>query len=202
MADAFSAGPGLCFVGIGGGYASKSPVFLGTGKGRPKIRRNRRWVPVMNDIAGDEPYDWSWMGQNGMVAYQLTRWNEPVYLAIAQMPNPFRGIGLAGAAAIEGLESLGDTGTLVMTEGMTFPLWITQPQTTIKPAYAALGHHPGWRFYDAFLLGPDELERGTAPAETHIVFYCMRGYNRTFNTFGLFDHNMAGLPGGGFLAPD
>lgn len=186
MAIAFSGGPAHLWVGIDN-QTNKKPIYLGTGKGRPKIRINRKWHPLMNDIGGDEPFDWSYMGSSALIAYQLTRWNEGAFQRLAATPNVYR------FGNFDGLEANGDLGSLMVTENLAFPVWVAQPYGT-KAGYAAQGHHRGWHFFACLFMGPDDLERGTAPAEDHIVFYATRVYVPANGSFLLYDHNLNGVP--------
>lgn len=188
MAQPFVRGPAHCFVGIGPG---QTPVYLGTAERSPRIQIRPSWSPVFNDIAGQKvPFDWSFDGEEGYVVYDFTRWNEAVWEACQTRPFP----PIAGG--ITGTNVAGDIGTLMLTEGAGYPLWILFPYT-LKLAYATqpLGYH----FFRTWLMGPDDLdENNTSAARIRGVWYCSRA--PTLNipaaglNFSLYDGNMAGLP--------
>jgi hypothetical protein len=183
MASAFCTGPALIYCGVGAGY---SPAFLGTAERGVRMRIKRHFSPVMNDLAGDEPYDWSYLGQGGLLMATLTRWNEAVYAAMAAAANPFLNT--------RGSDVSGDTGTLMLTEGVSYPVWVRFPYA-VKTAYVAAGMPAGYRWYSCFLMGPDDLDPvGTQPRKLHLVWYASRSYSVLLNKFVLYDHDMNGLP--------
>ena len=189
MAIPYVTGAAYLYVGVG---ASKAPVFLGTAQQKPRIRIKRNYTPVMNDIGGEEPFDWSYQGQAGMVSVVLSRWNESVYNALANEPNPLRALPLVGN------DFDGDIGTLINTENVSIPLWVRYPygpaQLAPKVAMVANTMRAGYRFLAAFLLGPDDLEPGTRPYQITLNFYCTRVYVPAQRRFFVYDQNMVGLP--------
>ena len=147
---------------------------------------------MFNDIAGEEPFDWQYLGSAGLVSVVLTKWNEAIAERLQCMPNAFRGPAFAG------VEVEGDIGTLMLTEELAFPLWVAFPYGAggfaAKPAMVRNNLRAGRHFLKAFLLGPDDEEPGTRHFKRTFNFYCFRDYATRTRGFRLFDQNMAGLP--------
>ncbi len=162
MAQPFCTGPALLYVGVGPGRA---PVFLGTTEHTPRIIKRKNYKPLFNDLAGQMiPYDKSFQGEDCLVISELTRLNWPVYNRITCAPDAFGGV--------PGMNFPGDMGTLMMTEGGSYFLWVVFPYAA-KPAFATMS--PGYRFFSAFLEDADTLaEVGTNPVKVMVAWYCGR----------------------------
>lgn len=162
-----------------------TPTFLGTGETGPTVRKRRHYAPVMNDLAGPVvPFDKIRGGQDAIVSVSLTRWNPPVYRSIASV----------SASGLPGFETSADRGTLMMTEGQSFVLYLRYPFFDSHPAMAAQGMIPGYRFFNAMLDGEDDEETGTRANKEHLTFYCGGLWDTPTNSWSLYDHNVAGVP--------
>lgn len=173
----------------GGGppIVSTSLTYLGTCEKAPKIVHRPAWKPVFNDIGGTEvPFDVSYQGEEAFTFADLTRWNEPVFSALQARPN-FPG-------DVRGLNIPGDIGTLMLTEGRAYQLFIFFPYVA-KPAYASGGMPAGYRFVATFLEGPDELsELGTSPRKINLIFHHIRGWDPKTQRFVCYDHAVGAMP--------
>lgn len=206
MAQPYVSGPVHVFVGIGG-YAgstsamlTKNPAYLGTGERAPRPSFRPGFEPLMNDVTGTRiPYDWVFEGEEALVTVRLTRWDENVLFAMQNR------VGAAGQA--RGLNLANDIGTLMITEGAAFPLWLLFPFGVPgigKPAMIGGGMPQGYHFYAAFLEGPDDMDQlGTNPRTVDLVWHCGRvfaptGIQAGTTTIprlgnGLYDHDMSAV---------
>jgi hypothetical protein len=190
------------FVGVGGYVGSapamlaKSPAYLGTGERAPRPSFRPAFEPVMNDLTGSRiPYDWMFEGEEAIVTVRLTRWDEPTLAALQNRTGP--------AGQPRGVNFANDVGTLMLTEGAAYPLWLLFPfgiPGIGKPAMIAGGLPQGYHFYAAFLEGPDDRDSlGTNPATVDLTWHC----GRVFSSSGanniprlgtvLFDHDMSAV---------
>lgn len=195
----YVTGPVHIYCGIGQSFPISGspvrgqgtvPVFLGTCETAPRIQYNPGWSPVMNDSSGDQkPYDYLYQGKDAKVFGDLTVWNWPVLEAIMNRPNSF-----AGGTTFD-TELFGDIGTLMVTEGYAYNLWLEFPYGTLKPVFGSSGGMPGGiRFIAAWLIGPDEIDPGTKANKVHIQFHCQRAYDPVTGSFLLADRDVSTLP--------
>lgn len=192
MAHPVTTGPAYFHAGIGPNYA---PVFLGTATRGVRIQVRRYWEPIYNDIAGLAALDWMYEGQEGIVSCDLSRFDEAVYELIAAMPRS------SSPGSVPGIEQPGDIGTMMVTEGFAFPIWVEMPYglggRNAKPALA--DQPPAYHFFAAMLAGPDDFGAGAVQnQQKRLIFQCFR--TTTINsqlgaTFGLYDFSTAGLGG-------
>lgn len=169
----------------------QTAIFVGHGLKAPKIVEDVHTSPVYSDLAGpDVPYDKIYTGEDCVVSVTLTRWNEKAVRILRGMPRP-------GTA--EGLDGLGERGTLMASEGYGYPLILRFPFWDLKPYFKANGGTPGIRYYCAFLEGRQEHQPGTEANTRTLSWYCQNVYNPKNNGFGLYDYNVTGIP---VLAPE
>ena len=177
MAQPYSTGPAIIYVGLGG----STPVELGTAENGPRIMIDPKWEDLFNDLGGKTPFDKMYQGESAVVSATLTVWDELVYTALAARFSPglTRGIDIPTAR-----------GTLMLTEGQSYPLWVQYP-FVIKAAYSA--SMPGcYRFNAAMLIGPDALEPGVKVYKIQMIWACLGLYDPSIG-FSLYDHDDAGL---------
>ncbi len=194
MAQPFVTGAVPIFCGVGG---SASPIFLGHSERYPRIEIRPSFSPVFVDVAGQKvPYDYVYDGEEAYVTADVTRFNEATYAIIADRAATNNTNGLA---ILRGNNAPGEIGTLMVTEGIAYGLWLPFFYST-KAAMATMP--PGYHFAAAFLEGPDTLDPlGTAPRKIHMVWHCVRKFDTTqSNSFGwggfnLYDNNPASFVG-------
>lgn len=204
MASLWTTGPAHMFTVLS--PTSTTPVYVGTAETKPDIEVTPAWTEVKNDIAGQSlPLDRMYDGMEGMVSAIMTRWNYPVLLAMQARPN----IAVAGAGGLGGAEGVNfqlDVGTMMSTEGFTYPFWVWFPKAALA-AYA--GMPAGYRFWSTFLIGPDKIEPGTRAKKQALVVKAQRAFTPSNSpaqsvpggmvpggptaVFRLFDHNMTGI---------
>lgn len=190
MAQPYSHGAVHLWVSI----RFSNPFYLGTCERAPRVSRTRKHRDLLNDLGGDEAFDAAYMGSGAFVTAKLTRWNERTLLMIenSAFPNTLLDVG--------GTDTIGEIGTLMVTEGQALQLWVqysyAQGQLAPKAAYnnpISGAMRAGYHFLNAFLDSPDDHDGGTDPATEAIVFRCMRGYNPTTGTLTLYDRDMSGI---------
>jgi hypothetical protein len=161
MAQPYVTGPAHLYAGVGAGGA---PFFIGHAMRTPRITIRPHFSPVWCDLTGQTvPYDWIFDGEEGFVTYDVSRWNEAGYAALAARPR---------ATGARGITLPGDIGSLMITELFAYQLWVVFPYAA-KPAYASMP--PGYHFLNAWLEGPDELDDlGTTARRNRLVFHCGR----------------------------
>lgn len=165
---------------------SRVPVLLGTGQRGPRIKIRRAFSRVYNDITGSEiQFDLIAAGSEALIFVDLTRWNETIYQILAGQPNLG---GPAGAVAAGGI------GTLMMTEGKSFPVALRFPNSDFHPVFRANGMPAGYRFLSCVLDGDDDYETGSAANIRHLSIHATQVYDPRSNGLALADFNMAGVP--------
>lgn len=142
-------------------------VFLGTTEGTPTIEILPGWEGVETDAGGSKnPSERLSEGEEAIIRMDLTRYNEPVYEALAarSQTNAFLGR----------FPGFGQVGKAMALEGLTLPLWLVFPYTA-KAVFGLTGQPPGYRFFQSILEGPDRLERlGSVPRLTGLQFRAQR----------------------------
>jgi hypothetical protein len=194
MAQLWASGPAGIFVTCGG-----TPTFLGHSERTPSISIRSQFTDAWSDLGGQSiPTDKMFQGADALVSFDLSRFNYPVFQSIAD--RAAAGGPPAPGSIFSGTFPPGEIGSLMATEGLAVPLWMTWPYSA-KAAYGGGATMPaGFRFLQAFLQGPEDYTSGTVPHKIHCIFYCMRALNiTTQNNYGagqwtLFDYNTSGLP--------
>ena len=52
----------------------------------------------------------------------------------------------------------------------------------------------GYRFFGAFLEGPDDLEPGTRPLRLMLTWHALRVYNPATRAYTLYDNDVSACP--------
>ena len=178
-----------------------APVYLGTCERSPRIAKRNYYRPIFNSLAGiDVAYDRTYQGQDAFVMLpNINRRNEQVYQLLDSLPRQAGQVN--GPTGIpQGYTALSDVGTAMITEGMTFPLYIVFPYFA-KAVYANNGMLPGYRFLAAQLDSPDEHDNLNTEADNRrLIFYCSRLLLGAPSPVGgsagwcLFDHYFGNMP--------
>ena len=183
MAIPYVTGPVDIWVAPG----NEGAIFLGHAEHGPTISVRPRYSPVYVDLAGQTiPYDMVYDGEDAIVTATLTRWNQNVLDLIEAIAND----------TASGIDDPGDIGSLMLTEGKAYELWLHFPYAA-KPAFADM--LPGQRFPCAFLETDDSPALGTQAKKAHVVWHCLRYLDMSVtNEFGtgrflLWDGNMSAL---------
>jgi len=169
---------------------ARLPYYLGTARLSAVIEIERGWHPWHDDELGlSFAEDSLEEGEEAVVVVDINRWNEPVYLVLSKITAQAGGAGRGAWLA-------GDTGTSVMFEGFTYPLWLQFPYAA-KPAMAAGRGGPmpaGYHFWNAVLYGPDRLEPlNHTPSERRLIWRCRRYLDAVSGISVLYDHDMTGV---------
>ncbi len=161
-----------------------NPLLLGTGMRGPRIKVRRAYSRVWNDLTGPElAFDKIWAGEEALIFFDLTRWNENIYQLMATRPR---------AGATPGAEPPGTRGTLLMTEGKAFPLYLRFPAFDFHPRFKAAGGQAGYRFLCAS-IEEDDYETGSGANMRHLALHCWEVYDPKSNGLALYDGNMTGI---------
>lgn len=174
MSQPYSTGAVQYFIQL----PKDSVRFLGTTESVPTIDTERAWDVVMNDLAGSKlPFDYIYEGEESIISVVLTRFN---YATINAME-----IAAGGPT-----QSVLDMGTLMMTEGFTFKLWV---KYTAGGRPSMPGMPLGRRYLGAILWGPDKNEGGTRAHKRHFIFRCIRVWDITTLSFRLWDEDLTAV---------
>lgn len=190
MAIPYVTGPAAIFVGVSGTtpvdpFVGATPVYLGHCESAPRIAWNPQFEPVMNDLAGSRlPYDMLYQGKDAMIIGDLTIWNWLIWDRVRSRPD---------FNDVPDTNDRFDLGSLMLTEGKCFPLWITYPYVA-KAAMAAGGMPAGRHFLATYLVGPDNEDPGTRVNKVHVQFHALRAWDPVTGGHKLSDANMTGVP--------
>ena len=167
MAQAYTSGPCPLYAGVG---LNGAPVFLGHAERFPRIQIRPRWSDVYCDLSGQSvPYDQVYDGEDAVVTADLTRWNESVYAVMADRAKTNSNFL---AITSRGANGFGEIGSLMVTEGLAYNLYVVFPFAA-KAAYSAT-MPLGYRFQAAFLQGPDDFELGGTARKLRLSWRCLR----------------------------
>lgn len=206
MAQPYTTGPVDIWVGIATSPVTDAnlrttftPAFLGHCEDGVDLSFRPQYSNLGCDLGGSVPFDVAYEGTEARVAGALTRWNDSTYQFIHDYTSV---ISRATIGTISpGADAPGEIGTLMVTEGAAYPLWLRFPAST-KVAYglAPSGAQPaGLRFVAALLVEDSWGRLGTKPRRIPIAWRCLRVFTPTTITslgsggFTLYDFNMTGL---------
>lgn len=172
MAQLWCTGPALLYVGLGS-VSNPTPVFVGTDNDTPTIDIIPRFREVRNDIGGEDPLDDSYQGRSAAVRYKINRMDE-VAIAALEQTNPF-------SATQRGADDPGDVGSLMVTEGKAFPVWVVFPYAANSPIpaiakAAMLGMPAGYHFVAGHLTRDTHSRLGTKEKDFDLEIVCRRIY--------------------------
>ncbi len=190
------------------------PIFVGFCETHPRVEIVPRFKNLRSDATGDAPADVAWMGEEAFIFCDVIRFNEPTYARLASRPVFYQRRGISSAR---------DVGSLMVRNKLTYRLWLRFPAAAfatmggfsgILPIPFATGSATipaaripmpaGYRFPNAYLLGPDKLDPlGTLARKVQLVFHAVRVRQGTVvrnnpaplqAPYLLYDHDMYGLP--------
>jgi hypothetical protein len=157
---------------LGASYGS-TIVFIGTDEDSPTIDIVPKFQEVKNDIGGDDGLDDSYQGRSATIDYNFNRFDE-VAIAALEQTNPY-------SPTIRGTDDPGDVGSLMLTEGKCFHLWVVFPYAATSPiaalAKAAMLGMPAGYHFPACILTTDSHNRlGTKNRRLKMGFKARRVY--------------------------
>ncbi len=170
--------------------SAAGPLFLGYSERGPNISIRPHYSNVFVDLSGmSVPFDKIYDGEEAIVSCDLTYFNQNVLLAIEDY---------AGTTS-PGFNEPGEIGTLMLTEGIAYPLYLRFPYAA-KPAFqnGLNGAMPaGYRFYRAMLETDDFPDLGTKARKIHLSWHCLPQLDATVSndfgtgTFTLYDFDLS-----------
>lgn len=161
--------------------------YVGTGEIAPDIIKQTKFDPVYNDLGGSLPWDYLFNGEEAVIPINLTVFNWSVVNKLDASPRPNGTPGFYDANAI---------GSLMMTEGLAYHMWLVFPYAASKAIYSAAGMPAGYHFWaswcDSLVVQP-----GTKANKIRINMRAVRLYQPASigNGFVLYDHSLALLDG-------
>jgi hypothetical protein len=191
----YTTGSIALYVGAGSGGAY---LFLGHGRRAPRQQIMRQFGQVMCDLGGQKTYsDRIVDGVLGRVSVTLTRYDSNTLRLIQDVARTNAGAGNAPPATAGSMSPL-EMGTLMMTEGVLYPLVLAYSFGGKLPFVAGAGGPmgAGRTWYGASLDGPDVEEGGLGQAkEVTLDFECQRVFNPLTAIWDLYTNTVpAGLP--------
>lgn len=184
---------------------NNAPVFLGHSERAPQISVRTRYKDIYADIGGEtNPFDKIYEGiECAIVSVDLIRFNYGVLESITARAAQYENRGFNGP----GTDPPGNVGSGMYLDDLSYFMWLQFPYSA-KPAmmgttFTSTGNAmpPGYRFFSAFLLGPEDYTVGTVPLKVRCTWYCGRAFSSGVKTllgngmFGVFDNNMNAVQG-------
>ncbi len=195
MAQAWCTGPVHFFCGVASGEAQ----YLGTTEGRPYEDSQPGWEDLLNDVAGAVvPYDVSSQLEQAYFGGVFTRFRRDTYEKIRTRPRA----GGAGPSGTPGTFAAGDVGTLMLTEGQAYQVWMQNayglasltPKAAMGVPVGPAGTLPGGVRYPTAWLHKHRDDKGTTPNRLTLLFRAIPLYFPGTLSSVLYDENIAGLP--------
>jgi hypothetical protein len=186
-------------IGVYVGFGPSGPYFfLGHGRRAPRQQILRQFGQVMCDLGGQKTYsDRIVDGVLGRVTVTLVRYSQATLSLIQDVARTAGGAGNAAPAAAGSMAPL-ELGSLMMTEGIVYPLVLTYPFSS-KAVYGAGpggGLPAGRTWLGASLDSPDDEEGGLGQTrEVTLTFECQRVFDPLTGIWGLYTNTVpGGLP--------
>lgn len=187
MGQPFVPGPVPLWIAFG--TIPGTPLFLGVSTRGISISFDPEYVPLVTDISGSVPLDYSYAGCGAVIQASLPAWDEIVYSQISDYAGIVPG-------SVRGEDRFGEIGTLMGFEGASMHLYLPFPYQQ-KLAYQNMIQ--GMHFFATFLERDTLPERGTRPATLDLVFRAIRQPVVNVNgvvgasLFRLYDHDVSAV---------
>ena len=201
MATFYSTGPVLIWVGPqvykNNPYTamrSGPPVFLGTAEVSPQAEIRRQMQPAYNDLSGAVPFDLNFLGEDAVIAVDLTRWDEVVYRSLATTPGGFNQTTAMGSPR-GSYGALTAMGSLQATDGFTNTVYMVFPYgfpaaAPVNNSGRGNGMPVGYRWHGATLINDKFHQMGSKYRKTHLTFQCAPIFDVATQLFRLYDHEV------------
>lgn len=194
MAQVLGTGPVHVYLSFGGASSPSSyadgaysgPIYYGTTRDGPDITEHISHYPVMNDLTGPAlSIDDGYAGREDIITLVMTRWLESLDQSIEAYPRQAAGL-------VRGSTPLASIGSLVVSEGMTFRMWLVHAGAG-RAANVAAGLASGRMYYECEVLGPNKPVRGNKENMMVRVFKAKNIVNVTAGTLQLFSEASADI---------
>lgn len=133
--------------------------------------------------------DLGFVGAEGFIIANLTRWNEATYERLCNYPDYAN-----DAAFPRGSWSIDDVGALQLNEELALTVWVMFPYsaTAGKQAYSTMPG--GYRFPATMPYGPEDMNQlGTQARRLGLLFHALPAYQASAGKFVLYDNNMGSV---------
>ena len=157
--------------------ATGPPLFLGTAEVSPQAEVRRQFQPAYNDLSGAVPFDLNFLGEDAILAVDLTRWNEFTYARCATAPGQLStplasrgGYGTVGPT--KGMGSLQAHDGSCLTVYLVFPYGSSASSANIPGR--TFGMPPGYRFHGGSLINDKLHQMGSKYRKLHLTFQLRR----------------------------
>jgi hypothetical protein len=200
MATFYSTGPVQVWVGpqvISPAYGTVLPTgsirYLGTAEVSPQAEIRRQYQPAYNDLSGAVPFDLNFLGEDAVIAIDLTRWNETTYAALANAPAQLASPGIIPRGSYPAIGGAGGMGSLQAHDGFSVVVYMVFPY-----GFPAINNIPGrtfgmpggYRWMGASLINDKFHQMGAKYRKLHLTFQCAPIFNYLTNNFTLYDNSV------------
>lgn len=200
MATFYSTGPVQIWVGpqvIAPAYGTVLPtgpiLYLGTAEVSPQAEIRRQYQPAYNDLSGAVPFDLNFLGEDAVLAIDLSRWNDFTYQAIARAPNQLNTLGVAGSAgSYNAVGPRNCMGALQSHDGNSLTVYMVFPYgfagNAANAPGRAFGMPGGYRWHGGSLINDKLHQMGAKYRKLHLTFQFAPIYNNGTAIFRLYDN--------------
>lgn len=200
MATFYCTGPVQLWVGpqvISPAYGTTLPTspirYLGTAEVSPQAEIRRQYQPAYNDLSGAVPFDLNFLGEDAVLAIDLTRWNETTYQAIARAPGQLN----SAAATPGGYGTVGPAmgmGALQAHDGNSLTVYMAFPYGSAAAAQnipgRTFGMTNGYRWMGGSLINDKLHQMGSKYRKLHLTFQFAPVFNFLTNAMTLYDFSV------------
>jgi len=163
MARPLGSGPIHVYLGFGPPTARQfapppvtaaGALYYGTTRSGPDVDERVDYYQVMNDITGPrESFDEGFAGREDSISLTMSSWTQSVDNMLEHFLDPNNVNNPAGT------DLLSDLGTLILSEGKSFGLWLVKAAAG-KPINVAAGMARGRYYPTVIMVGPNKLIEG------------------------------------------
>jgi hypothetical protein len=188
MSQLYVPGPAQIFVGTG---ASGAYVFLGFSESDVRISLSAEFEDVNADYGGRVAVDSQYMGEQAFASFDIIRYSEAVYNALAARTASAGSItaGMAPGSIAAGSVTGAGIGTLMLAEGAAVPICIKSPYV-VKSAFS--GMNAGYTFGAAWLDGSVDHSLSARVKKPRMSMRCLPIWNVTAGTAILYTNTIPG----------
>lgn len=129
-------------------------LYYGTTRSGIDTDEQTDFYPIMNDLTGPrQSLDEGYAGREDRIVCLSTNWTQSVENRLEHFLDPLN------LLTPRGTDRLADLGTLMLSEGKTFGLWLVKA-AALKPINVAAGMPLGRYYPTVIMTGPNKLVEG------------------------------------------